>query len=450
MRRLSLMLAAATLLAGAACSGDPGTVVGSLKVSPGYISLTTTQPSAVLTLINEVDEDASFDLVTAADWLTVDPAAGVIDRGRRLSVMVRASSYGHRSNETLKTEITVRAPGGDGKVTVEFATVTVAQASGPATLVLTSPADLSLSASETEGQIGIANGGAGELSWSAKPSAAWLEVAPSGGKLAGGKATVLKLRVHRAGLPRGTSTGEIAFTSDGGKALVRVSAVVEPAPILSVVTPGVAFAVGSHGISTRTFTLANVGQEPLTFTATDDRDYLNLPNGAGTIPPGARTAVTIEFDHDAAYDGKRRGSVVVSSNGGSGEIVVTGDTDASPPFVPRNPDGSVLHLHDGKRFRHIKANIIDRGVGVARARLHFQTCSGVAHSGQSATCDDVRTVTMRHTSGTTWITEAGPLASCKPGISSYLAFRLTTADKLDNEGLNPGSSTYFFASHCKT
>jgi RNA polymerase sigma factor (sigma-70 family) len=93
-----------------------------------------------------------------------------------------------------------------------------------------SPARIDLGSGGTTATLTVRNGGREPLSWTASPSASWLRVSPSAGRLDGGQQAGLTLTATRAGLPEGDADARVQLTWDGPTRSVAVALRVEHPP----------------------------------------------------------------------------------------------------------------------------------------------------------------------------------------------------------------------------
>jgi Viral BACON domain len=93
-----------------------------------------------------------------------------------------------------------------------------------------SPARVDLGPGATTATVTVRNGGGEPLSWTAGPSAPWLRVSPSSGRLDGGRQARLTLAATRDGLPEGDADARVELTWDGPTRSVAVALRVEHPP----------------------------------------------------------------------------------------------------------------------------------------------------------------------------------------------------------------------------
>jgi hypothetical protein len=93
-----------------------------------------------------------------------------------------------------------------------------------------SPARVDLGPGGTTATLTVRNGGGEPLSWTATPSASWLRISPSAGRLDGGQQARLTLTAVRDGLPEGNADARVQLTWDGPTRSVAVALRVERPP----------------------------------------------------------------------------------------------------------------------------------------------------------------------------------------------------------------------------
>ncbi|HET6749752.1 MAG TPA: hypothetical protein VFL71_10865, partial [Actinomycetes bacterium] len=122
---------------------------------------------------------------------------------------------------------TTAAPSTSTSSSTSVTTTTAAPA--PPSLAVT-PARVDLGAAGATANLTVRNGGDEPLSWTADPSAAWLRVSPSSGRLDGGEQARITLSATRDGLPEGDADGRVELTWGGPARSVVVALRVERGP----------------------------------------------------------------------------------------------------------------------------------------------------------------------------------------------------------------------------
>jgi RNA polymerase sigma factor (sigma-70 family) len=148
-------------------------------------------------------------------------------------------------------------------------TSTTAAPAAPASLAV-SPARVDLGAGRATAALTLRNGGEEPLSWAADPSATWLRVSPSSGRLDGGEQARLTLSATRDGLPEGAADARVELTWAGPARSVAVALRVGRPPEISGLsaTQGELFASPCSRAPTTTPVQATVTDEsPLSSVA---------------------------------------------------------------------------------------------------------------------------------------------------------------------------------------
>jgi hypothetical protein len=114
---------------------------------------------------------------------------------------------------------------------VTTSTSTSAPAAPPSLAV--SPGRVDLGRAGASAALTVRNGGDEPLTWTADPSARWLRVSPSSGRLDGGEQARLTLSATRDGLPEGDADARVELTWDGPARSVAVALRVEHPPEIS-------------------------------------------------------------------------------------------------------------------------------------------------------------------------------------------------------------------------
>jgi len=144
--------------------------------------------------------------------------------------------------------------------------VAAVQAKDPATQgdppeLLVWPSSLDFGSDKTSLGLSIFNNGGGTLTWSVATGDSWLSVSPSWGTDTG----TVTVQADRSAVARGTHTGTVSITSNGGDDTVAVAiTAANHAPTFSSLVADPA-GVRPTGTSTITATVADVDQDALTY-----------------------------------------------------------------------------------------------------------------------------------------------------------------------------------------
>ena len=127
---------------------------------------------------------------------------------------------------------TTTAPSPSTSTSTSVTTTTTPAAVAPASLAV-SPARVDLGAAGASATLVVRNGGDEALSWAADPSASWLRVSLSAGRLGGGELVRVTLSATRDGLPEGDADARVELTWGGPARTVAVALRVEHPPEIS-------------------------------------------------------------------------------------------------------------------------------------------------------------------------------------------------------------------------
>ena len=127
---------------------------------------------------------------------------------------------------------TTTAPSTSTSTSTSVTTTTTPAAVAPASLAV-SPARVDLGAAGASATLVVRNGGDEALSWAADPSASWLRVSLSAGRLGGGELVRVTLSATRDGLPEGDADARVELTWGGPARTVAVALRVEHPPEIS-------------------------------------------------------------------------------------------------------------------------------------------------------------------------------------------------------------------------
>ena len=152
----------------------------------------------------------------------------------------------------------------------------------------------------------VSNIGLAPFTWAAVTTTTWVNLAFSGGTLAGQSSTTLQV-VLNAGvgaLPVGTHIAPIQFISytTGNEILRNVE--LEVIDRLKVIPAGDFRAIGQEGgpffPASTTYVLENIGAAPLDWVTSTTLDWLDLAPTSGALASGARATVEVVLNANAA------------------------------------------------------------------------------------------------------------------------------------------------------
>ena len=140
------------------------------------------------------------------------------------------AAAGAATSAAPTTQPTTTAASTSTSPSTSATTATTATTAPAAPSLAASPVRVDLGPGATTATLTVRNGGGGPLSWTASPSAPWLRVSPSTGRLDGGRQVRLTLSAIRDGLPEGDAEARVELTWDGPTRSVGVALRIEHPP----------------------------------------------------------------------------------------------------------------------------------------------------------------------------------------------------------------------------
>ena len=257
---------------------------------------------------------------TSPAWLSVSPASGTGARTLTVSVNISGLAAG-----TYTKSITIAATGASN--TPQTVTVTLIIAPPPPPAIVLSPTSLAFSAIQggsnpASKTLGISNGGAGTLAWTATADAtapAWLSVSPASGT----GARTLTVSANISSLAAGTYTKSITIAATGASntpqtVTVTLTIATPPPPAIVLSPTSLAFSAiqGGSNPASKTLGISNGGAGTLAWTATADATapaWLSVSPASGT---GART-LTVSANISSLAAGTYTKSITIAATGAS-------------------------------------------------------------------------------------------------------------------------------------
>ena len=172
-------------------------------------------------------------------------------------------------------------------------------------------------------------GGAGTLTWTVSDDQTWITVSPTGGTDAG----TVTVTIDTAGLSDGTYTGIVTVASNYGTKTGTITVDVQSTQVDPKLCANPEHNFGSvqkGQTRTWTFDVTNCGTGTLTWTASDNREWITVSPTSGT---DAGT-VTVAIGTASLTPGTHTGTVTVESNGGTKTGTITVKVKGSQPSPP--------------------------------------------------------------------------------------------------------------------
>ena len=300
-------------------------VPGNLVVTPGTDLISSgpqgeqgaafTPNSQNYTVTNNGQAAMDFTVTGAPAWVSVSPASGTLAPGASSTVRVSLSGGADAlaaGNYVAPLSFN-NATNGIG-TTIRNINLTVL---APANLVVVQTSDF-IASGPQGGQGGsfspttmtytVQNTGALPMNFTVTGQPSWVAVSPASGTVPPGSSVniMVTLNAGADSLPAGTSTGMLTFTNTTNNAGtvtrgVRLD-VQQPARLVVTAADGLdasGYQGGPFAPAAKAYTLSNSGGIPLSFSVTDDRTWIDVAGGTGTIQPGGSSVVTVSINSTA-------------------------------------------------------------------------------------------------------------------------------------------------------
>gem|GEM_PF-4306082 len=190
----------------------------------------------------------------------------------------------------------------------------------------------------------IWNNGGGTLSYTLSESLSWITITPTSGTSTGEHDTIT-VNVVNTGSMSGYYSGTISISSNGGSGSVFVNITIE-APVLAYSPTEIHFGTQVQGwTGTRTFGIRNSGTGTLTYSLTESISWIEITPTSGSST-GENDTITVSAINTGSMSGYYSGTIVISSNSGSGSVLV--DITITPPSSPvltYNPNALNFYTH---------------------------------------------------------------------------------------------------------
>lgn len=254
----------------------------------------------------------SWSASSSKPWLTLGTTSGTGNGS--IAVQINTAGLG---GGTYHDDVVITAPGAAGSPARVGVTLTVfapGLAVSPDVVRDTAPAGATTPSTHT---LHVTNSGTGSITWSATKSQPWVTLS----KVNGGAPEDVVVTLNPSGLPAGTQTDTVVFTSQeatNGPVKVPVELTILQ-PGLTVAPPAINATAESNDNKKQTFDLAisNSAGGPLAWFAATDQPWISLSAIGGLTPATLR----VTLDPEALGAGTHLGTVTVTAPGAAGSPV---------------------------------------------------------------------------------------------------------------------------------
>lgn len=286
-------------IVGTGATNSPQTVTVSFDVTAAPtptigLSATTLSFSAVqggsspanktISVSNSGSGTLNWTATENASWLSLSPASGT--GAGTISVAVNTSGL---SVGTVSTPITIAASGATNTPQTVTVSLTITAAAVPPAIGIT-PGSLTFTAQQGGGNpapqsLAVRNTGGGTLTWTVSNNAAWLSHSPTSGTGAG----VVTISPITGALTAGTYNGIVTLYAAGSTTVnVPITfTITAPAaqPTIGLSPASLAFnaTAGGNNPSTQSVAITNTGTGTLTWTVTDNANWLTATQSGNSV-----------------------------------------------------------------------------------------------------------------------------------------------------------------------
>jgi tetratricopeptide (TPR) repeat protein len=297
---------------------------GNLLVTPdegfysyGPVGGTFSPSSEDYKLENTGSTSIDYTISNNENWLTVSSTEGSLAAGESTTVTVEINENANSLTEsTYNDTITfTNTTNGIGNTT---RSVALAVGSIPGNITVTPSEGFSSSGQEggpfdpSSNDYTLVNTGVTSIEYTISKKEDWLTVSSTGGTLAAGESTIVKVEIHENanGLSPNIYNDIVTFTNTtngNGNTTRSVTLTVTSAPNpgnLSV-TPDEAYSPsgqkgGPFNPSSKDYILENTGDTSIDYTVSKNEDWLTLSSTGGLLAPGETKTVTVEINESNA------------------------------------------------------------------------------------------------------------------------------------------------------
>ena len=265
--------------------------------------------------INSIDWTAT----TNVSWLALSQKTGTVSTASNtitITVDRTGLSYGNYS-----TNISIASSVGNKDVSI---TMTIANPNAPQLTV--NPLLLDLGASLSQSSFFIRNSGTGKIVWSASKTAQWISLNPQSDSTTT-ETDEVKMSINRSGLSPGDYSANVSVLSNAGSQDVNVKINVPTVPSLSLSSTSLDFDSTKNQIS---FNINNGGTGTLNWTANGNKNWMIVQPQNGTNTG----TINVNINRASLSPGNYSGGILVSSNGGSGNVAITMEVPYPAPPSP--------------------------------------------------------------------------------------------------------------------
>lgn len=256
----------------------------------------------------------------AGSWLTVSPTAGMVEPFGRDTLHVDFDATG-LADGSYQGQISIASndpetPTINIPANLEIGLVPLPQIS----LNVSAIVDTVFSSYSTNFELLVSNIGLLNLTYSITDDRAWITENPAGGTINPGMTDSVTLTFSAATLPPGNYSGTVTITSNDPAHQqiglpVQLAVVVAVIPDIEILPPAIERTVVEGGIDITPLRIGNTGSGTLTYSLTDNRNWIAENPASGAVSQGeVPDTISVTLDASALTQGTYAGTIAISSN----------------------------------------------------------------------------------------------------------------------------------------
>jgi hypothetical protein len=310
----------------ASCEGGgPAAPSSDVRLSATAIVFSMSDDQRPVTITNLGNAPIDWRLLsTSASWLRVLPAVGTVPAHSSEEIIVQVDRAAvAQGTHTASLQLQTGS---------ESYTLDVSVQQGGAAAAKLEPGTIVLGPLDESGVLKVTNTGGSALNWNLASAAGWASLRPASGTLAPGGSSQVVVTANRTGLTRGTYSGTLYLSSNGGSPIAAMTIEVGDGAGLHLNPASLTFGLSVDELPLQ---IVNEGYQALNWSAAPGAPWLSLSARSGSVPPRSSSQLTVRVERAGLPHGLHEAAIQVTSNGGSAAASVS--MNAAPSGTIPNP-----------------------------------------------------------------------------------------------------------------
>ncbi|MBU1101170.1 MAG: hypothetical protein KKA84_12285 [Bacteroidetes bacterium] len=282
-----------------------------LSYTPSSFDFGTNDSLRTLSIANIGMATLNWQITNNDAWVDISPASGsttVENDQVSISISRQGLAPGDYSSQIL-----ISSDGGSGTVSISM------KVDDPKPVLFYAPNTFSFTNSDSAGIVQISNTGAGTLNWQLISSETWITLSKDAGSNTVGT-TDINVICHPSMLLPGEHSGKVEIQSDGGNGEIEINILIpQLQPELDYRPGNLEFR--EDGDSLQTVTIFNKGEGILNWQLSPTENWILLSKTSGSSENDS-SKIQVTVAHQGMLPGEYRGTIDITSDGGTGSIDV--------------------------------------------------------------------------------------------------------------------------------